>query len=66
MARQSKTLGVISLLFTLLTAVYHLVGLIGGAWLLSLGDSPYYVVTGVVLLVFAWLLWRLRASAFVF
>ncbi|RKT10706.1 quinoprotein glucose dehydrogenase [Paraburkholderia sp. RAU2J] len=65
MARQSKALGVIgviSLLFTLLTAVYLV---IGGAWLLSLGGSPYYVVTGVVLLIVAWLLWRASATAFV-
>ena len=65
MGRQSKALGVIgviSLLFALLTALYLA---IGGAWLLSLGGSPYYVVTGVVLLVFAWLLWSAHASAFV-
>ncbi|PVX61197.1 glucose/quinate/shikimate family membrane-bound PQQ-dependent dehydrogenase [Paraburkholderia unamae] len=65
MARQSKPLGiigVISVLFTLLTAVYLLVG---GAWLVSLGGSPYYVVTGVVLLIFAWLLWRASPKAFV-
>ncbi|RAR48684.1 quinoprotein glucose dehydrogenase [Paraburkholderia unamae] len=65
MARQSKPLGiigVISVLFTLLTAVYLMVG---GAWLVSLGGSPYYVVTGVVLLIFAWLLWRASPKAFV-
>ncbi|MBB2926580.1 glucose/quinate/shikimate family membrane-bound PQQ-dependent dehydrogenase [Paraburkholderia silvatlantica] len=65
MARLSKPLGfigVISVLFTLLTAVYLLAG---GAWLISLGGSPYYVVTGVLLLVFAWLLWRASPSAFV-
>jgi len=65
MARQSKPLGVIgviSVLFTLLTAIYLLVG---GAWLLSLGGSAYYVVTGVALLVVAWLLWRASAASFV-
>ncbi|MBV8260784.1 MAG: membrane-bound PQQ-dependent dehydrogenase, glucose/quinate/shikimate family, partial [Paraburkholderia sp.] len=65
MARQSKPLGVIgviSVLFTLLTAIYLLAG---GAWLISLGGSPYYVVTGVLLLIFAWLLWRASPAAFV-
>lgn len=65
MARQSKPLGVIgviSVLFTLLTAIYLLAG---GAWLISLGGSPYYVVTGVLLLIFAWLLWRANSAAFV-
>jgi quinoprotein glucose dehydrogenase len=65
MARLSKPLGIIGILsvvFTLLTALYLLVG---GGWLVSLGGSPYYVVTGVLLLVFAWLLWRASPLAFV-
>ncbi|ADG19529.1 membrane-bound PQQ-dependent dehydrogenase, glucose/quinate/shikimate family [Paraburkholderia atlantica] len=61
-SKRPGVIAVISLLFALLTAVYLV---IGGAWLLSLGGSPYYVVTGVALLVFAWLLWRASASAFV-
>jgi quinoprotein glucose dehydrogenase len=53
-------IGVITLLFTVLTALYLL---IGGAWLLTMGGSAYYVVTGVVLLVVAWLLWRRSPAA---
>ncbi|MFT4507910.1 glucose/quinate/shikimate family membrane-bound PQQ-dependent dehydrogenase [Caballeronia sp. 15711] len=53
-------IGVITLLFTVLTALYLL---IGGAWLLAVGGSAYYVITGVVLLVVAWLLWRRSPAA---
>src|ERR1700733_11129836 len=66
MRSQSNSLGpagVISLLFTVLTALYLL---IGGAWLLAVGGSAYYVVTGVVLLGVAWLLWRRSPVALVF
>ncbi|WP_433705775.1 glucose/quinate/shikimate family membrane-bound PQQ-dependent dehydrogenase [Paraburkholderia sacchari] len=68
MSRQpasSTSLGVIggiTLIFTALTALYLL---IGGAWLLSLGGSPYYVVTGVVLLGVTWLLFRRSPAALV-
>ncbi|SAK50391.1 glucose/quinate/shikimate family membrane-bound PQQ-dependent dehydrogenase [Caballeronia ptereochthonis] len=65
MSRQSTSLGfigVITLLFTALTALYLLVG---GAWLLSLGGSAYYVVTGVVLLGVTWLLYRRSPAALV-
>ena len=65
MSRQSTSpgfIGVITLLFTALTALYLL---IGGAWLLSLGGSAYYVVTGVVLLGVSWLLYRRNAAALV-
>jgi quinoprotein glucose dehydrogenase len=55
-------IGVITLLFTVLTALYLL---IGGAWLLALGGSAYYIVTGVVLLGVAWLLWRRSPAALV-
>jgi quinoprotein glucose dehydrogenase len=65
MSRQSTPpgfIGVITLLFTALTALYLL---IGGAWLLSLGGSAYYVVTGVVLLGVSWLLYRRSPAALV-
>jgi quinoprotein glucose dehydrogenase len=65
MSRQSTSpgfIGVITLLFTALTALYLL---IGGAWLLSLGGSAYYVVTGVVLLGVSWLLYRRSPAALV-
>ncbi|MGX6999693.1 glucose/quinate/shikimate family membrane-bound PQQ-dependent dehydrogenase [Caballeronia sp. KNU42] len=65
MSRQSASpgfIGVITLLFTALTGLYLL---IGGAWLLSLGGSAYYVVTGVVLLGVSWLLYRRNPAALV-
>src|ERR1700744_182398 len=65
MTNQSKSpgvIGVITLLFTVLTALYLL---IGGAWLLAIGGSGYYVITGVVLLGVAWLLWRRSPTALV-
>jgi quinoprotein glucose dehydrogenase len=63
MSTQTRPLGftgIVSLLFTALTGLYLL---IGGAWLLSLGGSAYYVVTGIVLLGVAWLLVRRRPGA---
>ncbi|ACD16092.1 glucose/quinate/shikimate family membrane-bound PQQ-dependent dehydrogenase [Paraburkholderia phytofirmans] len=55
-------IGVVTLLFTVLTALYLL---IGGAWLLSVGGSAYYLITGVALLGVAWLLWRRSPTALV-
>ncbi|MCX4174880.1 MULTISPECIES: glucose/quinate/shikimate family membrane-bound PQQ-dependent dehydrogenase [Paraburkholderia] len=55
-------IGVITLLFTVLTALYLL---IGGVWLLAVGGSAYYVITGIVLLGVAWLLWRRSPAALV-
>lgn len=55
-------IGGISVLFTVLTAIY-LVG--GGAWLLSLGGSAYYLITGIVLLAVTLLLYRRSAAALV-
>ncbi|CAE6836663.1 glucose/quinate/shikimate family membrane-bound PQQ-dependent dehydrogenase [Paraburkholderia aspalathi] len=63
MTSQSNSRGVIggiTLLFTVLTALYLL---IGGVWLLAVGGSPYYVITGIVLLGVAWLLWRRSPAA---
>ncbi len=55
-------IGAITLIFTVLTALYLL---FGGAWLVAVGGSAYYLITGVVLLVFAWLLWRRKPAALV-
>lgn len=55
-------LNTLSVIFCGLTSLYLIVG---GAWLLVVGGSPYYVATGVVLLIVAWLMWRRRAAAFV-
>ena len=55
-----------SLLLSLLSVLLALTGLWfvgGGAWLLSLGGSLYYVVAGVVLLVVAVLVWNRHAGA---
>lgn len=51
-----------------LTAViFALCGLyltIGGVWLLSYGDTPYYAVCGIALLATAFLAWKGRPAAF--
>lgn len=63
MSRETDSMGwigVVSLLFAALTRLY-LLG--GGAWLLALGGSVYYVVAGIVLLGVAWLLLRRRPGA---
>ena len=63
MSRETDSMGwggVVSLLFAALTGLYLLAG---GAWLLALGGSVYYVVAGIVLLGVAWLLQRRRPGA---
>ncbi|HEV7251298.1 MAG TPA: glucose/quinate/shikimate family membrane-bound PQQ-dependent dehydrogenase [Shinella sp.] len=53
------------MLLTLTAALIALIGLVltgGGGWLLSLGGSPYYLVTGIAFIVTAILLLR-RSSA---
>jgi quinoprotein glucose dehydrogenase len=50
----------------ILAVVLALAGLViggGGAWLLSLGGSFYYLLAGIGLLATAWLLWRGRLLA---
>ncbi len=51
----------LSVVFCGLTALYLVVG---GAWLLAIGGSPYYVATGIALLAVAWLMWRRHPAAF--
>ncbi|MDN4053364.1 glucose/quinate/shikimate family membrane-bound PQQ-dependent dehydrogenase [Massilia sp. YIM B02763] len=53
---------IVNLLFTALTGLYLLAG---GAWLVAIGGSAYYVVAGVALLGVAWLLARRNAAALV-
>lgn len=51
----------------LTSLVFGLIGLylgLGGLWLAVIGGSLYYVITGAVFLVLAWLVWRQRAAAF--
>src|SRR3954449_5893092 len=48
---------------TILAFVMALIGIVltlGGAWLVSLDGSPYYVIAGIAMLVSAWLLFRGR------
>jgi quinoprotein glucose dehydrogenase len=47
-------------ILALVMALIGIVLAIGGAWLLILGGSIYYVVAGIVLLVSAWLLFQAR------
>ena len=54
------------MLITLTAVIFLLFGLAlagGGAWLVLLGGSPFYVFAGVMMLATAWLLFRRRASA---
>ena len=54
------------MLFTLTAALIAIIGLVltgGGGWLLSLGGSPYYLVTGIAFLLTADLLFRRKAAA---
>ena len=54
------------MLLTLTAALIAIIGLVltgGGGWLLSLGGSPYYLVTGIAFLVTAVLLFRRSAAA---
>ena len=48
---------------TILALVLGLIGIvltIGGAWLVALGGSPYYLIAGVAMLASAWFLFRGR------
>ena len=51
------------ILTLLLTTLFGLALAIGGAWLLSLRGSPFYLFSGLVLLGVAWGLWRHRRWA---
>ena len=54
------------MLLTLTAALIAIIGLVltgGGGWLLSLGGSPYYLVTGLAFLATAILLFRRSAAA---
>ncbi len=51
---------------TILAFVMALIGIvlaIGGAWLLILGGSPYYLIAGLALLASGWFLSRVGCSA---
>lgn len=61
-ALQTETI----MLLALTAAVIAIIGLVltgGGGWLLSLGGSPYYLVTGIAFLVTAILLFRRSGAA---
>ncbi len=44
----------------LLTSLFGLALAVGGGWLLALHGSPFYLFSGVLLLIVAWGLWRHR------
>jgi quinoprotein glucose dehydrogenase len=55
-----------SLILILTAIILALIGIYmgaGGAWLVHLGGSPYYLITGAALLATAVLVWRGRAAA---
>lgn len=56
----SSVIRLLSVLFAALTGLYLL---IGGVWLSAVGGTPYYVITGIVMLVVAFLLAKQKASA---
>jgi quinoprotein glucose dehydrogenase len=63
MARIDNGVGLGGVGVRILAAVLALIGVVlavGGAWLLSLGGSPYYVLAGLGLIATGVLLWRLR------
>jgi quinoprotein glucose dehydrogenase len=60
-SRPLRIINVLSVVFCALTALYLL---IGGGWLLAIGGSPYYIATGIVLGVIAWLIWQRHPAAF--
>jgi quinoprotein glucose dehydrogenase len=60
-SRPLRIVNALSVAFCALTAIYLL---IGGGWLLAIGGSPYYIATGIVLIVIAWLIWRCHPAAF--
>jgi quinoprotein glucose dehydrogenase len=65
MSAQTRSLGVAGFIILLLTALTALYLLIGGAWLVAVGGSAYYIVTGVVLIGVTWLLSRRSPGALV-
>ena len=56
--RRSRLLLTLSVLAALMALAF----VAGGAWLLSLGGSPYYLLAGLVLLLVAWQLQRARTA----
>ncbi|MBU4137091.1 MAG: membrane-bound PQQ-dependent dehydrogenase, glucose/quinate/shikimate family, partial [Alphaproteobacteria bacterium] len=63
MARVERGVGAAGAAVRVLAGVLALIGLVlavGGAWLLSLGGSFYYLLAGLGLVASAVMLWRLR------
>ena len=51
------------MLTAILVALIGAASIAGGVWLSTLGGSPYYLITGITLVVTAWLLAIRRAEA---
>ena len=60
MSQVSRILNALTLLFSVLCS---LALLIGGVWLLSLGGSVYYLISGLAMTGFSWLLWKKKGGA---
>jgi len=60
MSQVSRILNALTLLFSVLCSIALLVG---GVWLLSLGGSAYYLVSGLAMAGFSWLLLKKKCSA---
>jgi quinoprotein glucose dehydrogenase len=61
--RMERSRGVLAAIAAVLVGLAGIALLVGGAWLVSLGGSAYYAIAGVLLLVDAWLLWRVHPAA---
>ena len=65
MARTDRRAGLSGIAVRALAAVLVIIGLVlvvGGAWLLSLGGSAYYLLAGLGLIASGVMLWRLRLA----
>ncbi|WP_343866811.1 glucose/quinate/shikimate family membrane-bound PQQ-dependent dehydrogenase [Tatumella terrea] len=61
MSRQSRGLRLITLLISVFCTLWLI---IGGGWLLSLGGSAYYLISGIAMAVFTVMLLKKRSCAF--
>ncbi|QKJ88864.1 Glucose dehydrogenase [Paramixta manurensis] len=65
MGKDSSALRVIRFLTVLFAVLCGAYLLIGGAWLTAVGGSWYYVISGIVMLITAFLIWRRSTVALI-